>query len=184
MSTTAFWLSLYASVVASVTALWALFRELWVDRPRIDVTPEEAWLVPVKGEARPLIVKGERTLRTMGVPATVRKPVLTVRVRNRGRRDATVDSVNQVIAGGGFNVFSDLLPQVPFATPAERSFTLAMGQDGGYTHGDVSLKRFFVVDGAGRVHPLRERYRQRLHRIVHLSKATFPTTEEPRELEQ
>jgi hypothetical protein len=55
----AVWLGLYASAVASITGLWALFRELWIERPRIDVAPEEAWLVRVKGQERPLIVKGE-----------------------------------------------------------------------------------------------------------------------------
>jgi hypothetical protein len=40
------------------------------------------------------------------------------------------------------------------------------GLQGGYTKGQLPLKRWFVVDGAGRVHPLRERYRQRLQRLV------------------
>jgi hypothetical protein len=49
-----------------------LFRELWIERPRIDVTPEEAWLVAVKGQARPLFVKGERTLQAMDIPPSAR----------------------------------------------------------------------------------------------------------------
>jgi hypothetical protein len=65
-------------VVASVTGLWALFREIWIERPRIDVTIEEAWLVPVKGQDRPLIVKGEAILQRMGVPETARRPILTL----------------------------------------------------------------------------------------------------------
>jgi hypothetical protein len=164
----AFWLGIYASAVASVTALWSLFRELWIERPRIDVTPEEAWLVRVKGQTRPLLVKGEATLKTMGVPQSACTDVLTVIVRNRGRRDAAIETVNQVIeeGRGRVNVFGDLLPQTPFLVPAERSSTLVMGQTGGYKHGSLRLKRFFVVDGAGRVHPLRERYRQRLRRIL------------------
>jgi hypothetical protein len=43
----AFWLGLYASAIASATALWALFRELWLERARLDVIPEDAWLVRV-----------------------------------------------------------------------------------------------------------------------------------------
>ena len=93
----AFWLGLYASVIASVTALWALFRELWIDRPRIDVIVKEAWIVNVKGQERKMIVRGESTLQTMGVPNSARRPILEVEVRNRGRRDATIDSVSQVI---------------------------------------------------------------------------------------
>ena len=178
----ALWLGLYASVVASVTGLWALFREIWIERPRIVVTVEEAWLVRVKGHDRPLIVKGETALQTMAIPASARTPILTVGIRNRGRRDASIDSVNQVIGLGRVNVFSDLLPQVPFLIPAERSFTLVLGKDGGYAHGDIRLERFFVVDGAGRLHPLRERYRQRLSRVLRLSKGNLPSPE-PRELE-
>jgi len=179
----AFWLGLYASAVASITGLWALFRELWIERARIDVAPEDAWLVRVKGQERPLIVKGEDTMRTMQVPDSARRPILTVKVRNRGRREATIDSVNQVIAGGKINVFGDLLPQVPFLIPAERGSTLVMGKDGGYAHGDIRLKRFYVVDGAGRIHPLRERDRQRVRRIDSLSKPNQKPSE-PLELEE
>jgi chaperonin GroEL len=101
---------------------------------------------------------------------------------------ATINSVNQVIRGGDergprISVFGDLLPQVPFLIPAERGFTLVMGQDGGYAHGETSLERFYVVDGAERIHPLRERYPQRLRRILRLPKPTLPPAE-PRELEQ
>jgi len=40
------------------------------------------------------------------------------------------------------------------------------GGAGGYTPGDLPLRRWTVTDGAGRVHPLRERYRQRLERAI------------------
>jgi hypothetical protein len=119
----------------------------------------------------------------MQVPDSARRPILTVKVRNRGRREATIDSVNQVIAGGKINAFGDLLPQVPFLIPAERGSTLVMGKDGGYAHGDIRLKRFFVVDGAGRIHPLRERYRQRVRRVIGPSKPNQEPSE-PLELEE
>ncbi len=160
----AFWLSLYATAVASVTALWSLFRELWQERPRLDVVPSEAWLVPVRGEPRPMIVRGEKTLDTMGVPAGARKPVLELTIRNRGRRDAKVQQVLQAKNRNVSNVFGDFMPYLPFLVPAEATVNLVHGKDGGYTHGDVKLKRFYVVDGANRVHPLSERYRQRLAR--------------------
>jgi hypothetical protein len=179
----ALWLGLYASAVASVTGLWSLFRELWIERPRLTVTPDEAWLVRVKDQERPLVVKGEQQMRTMEVPDSARLPVLVVTVRNKGRRDAVIEVASQMLADGRSNVFGDLLPQVPFPIPAERSATLAIGQGGGYAHGDIPLKRFYVVDGAARIHPLRERYRQRLWRAVHRSRLTLPPGE-PRELEQ
>jgi hypothetical protein len=44
------------------------------------------------------------------------------------------------------------------------SMTLIHGQHGGRT--DLPTKRWFVQDGALRIHPLRERYRQRVERVV------------------
>jgi hypothetical protein len=110
------------------------------------------------------------------VSLTARQPVLTVTVRNRGRRDSTIETVAQVIEGGGakVNVFDDLQPSLPFWLPAERSHVLAMGQQGGYEHGDIALKRFNVVDGAGRIHLLSERLRQRLSRLFRRSRSTPP----------
>ena len=72
---------------------------------------------------------------------------------------------------------------MPFLITAERSFTLVMGQHGGHAHGEGPLRRFYIVDGTGRIHPLRERYRQRVRRILRLPKPTLPPAE-PRELEQ
>jgi hypothetical protein len=160
----AFWLGLYAGVIASATGLWSLFRELWLERARLDVVPSEAWLVRTTAGGR-MIVKGDDTLQTMGVPASARSPILEVEIRNRGRRDVEIRTIAQRRRGGSF-VFGDLLPQIPFEMPAERTRTVVMGDKGGY-HGDVSPRRFYVVDGANRIHPLSERYRQRLERLLH-----------------
>jgi hypothetical protein len=160
----AFWLSLYATAVASVTALWSLFRELWQERPRLDVEASEAWIVPVKNEARVMVVKGEKTLEAMEVPMGARRAVLLLTIRNRGRRDAKVQNVLQAKNRNVSNVFGDFMSYLPFLVPAETTINLVHGKDGGYVHGDVRLRRFYVVDGANRVHPLRERYRQRLAR--------------------
>jgi hypothetical protein len=179
----AFWLSLYATAVASVTALWSLFRELWQERPRLDVEASEAWLVPVKGEPRPMVVRGEKTLDTMGVPAGARRPVLELTIRNRGRRDAKVQLVMQAKSRNVSNVFGDFMLYLPFSVPAETTVNLVHGKDGSYAHGDIKLKRFYVVDGANRVHPLRERYRQRLARPFR-RRPSVTEPEQPRELEE
>jgi len=177
----AFWLGLYAGVVASATGLWTLFRELWLERARLVVTAEEAWLVPVKGQARPLVVKGEEMLKTMAIQDHQRTPILTVKILNRGRRDARIETISQFIEGGKSHAFGDLLPQLPFIVPAEQSAVVAIGKDGGYAHGDIALDRFYAVDGADRIHPLSERYRRRLRRLLRRSKPL--TSGKARELE-
>jgi hypothetical protein len=175
----AFWLGIYASAVASVTALWSLFRELWVDRPRILVMPEESWRVHNKGEKWLIVADAALPTVAPGAPKT---PILEVTIRNKGRRDATIESVSQLRPDGRSNVFQDFLLQLPITIPAEQKKTIVNGGYGGYVHGQ-SLKRFYAVDGAGRIHPLRERYRQRLSCVLHLSKPTLPPAE-PRELDQ
>ena len=159
----AFWLAIYASAIASATGLWSLFRELWLERARLSITPLESWLVATT-RATSLIVRGKDTLQTMGVPVGARKPVLQLIIRPRGRRDAHILSISQVSPEGKQTVFGDLLEHLPLEIPAEQTKTLLIGHEGGYEHGDIRLGRFFVVDGASRVHPLRERYRQRLSR--------------------
>jgi hypothetical protein len=97
----AFWLGLYASLVASLTALWALFRELWVDRPRILVRPAEAWLVKLTDVDKHLIVQGRTStegreqVEKMGDNVVAKTEILVVNLRNRGRRDATIEHVLQ-----------------------------------------------------------------------------------------
>jgi len=59
-------------------------------------------------------------------------------------------------------MFADLMGQVPFELPAETSKTLVIGAQGGYEHGNIAPRRFYAEDGAGRVHPLRARWRIRL----------------------
>ncbi len=110
---------------------------------------------------------GDDTLRPMGGPAGGRTPILEVVIRNRGRRDAEIRTIAQARPSGGVHVFGDLLPQIPFEIPGERTRVLVMGDRGGYSHGDVTPTRFYVVDGADRIHPLRERHRQRLERLLH-----------------
>jgi hypothetical protein len=58
----------------------------------------------------------------------------------------------------------------PMMLDEAQSHTLTHGQDGGHVTGELATTRWFVVDGGGRVHPLRERYRQRVEGVVF-----FPT---------
>jgi hypothetical protein len=159
------YLGIYASIIATLTGLWALFHNIFRDRARVTVKVFQAYRVKVKDDPQWLIIRGEDTLRTMGITSAMRRPVLDVEIRNRGRRDIHIDDVAQARLGGSFK-FGDLRNQVPFDLLAESRKTLILGAEGGYEHGDIRLKRFFAVDGAGRIHPLRERWRQRLARPV------------------
>jgi hypothetical protein len=161
----AIYLGIYATVVSTAAGLWALFSGIVRDRARITVRAVEAYIVTsTQGQ---ILVEGEDTLETMGVTPRQRIPVLKIVVRNRGRRDAQVENVSQTRRGTGGYVFGDLANQVPFDLPAEHSKTLVLGAQGGYQHGTIPTRRFYVVDGADRVHPLRQRYRRRAARIAY-----------------
>jgi hypothetical protein len=160
----AIYLSIYASVVSTAAALWALFSGVVRDRARIDVEATEAFfLVTNKGQQ---VIKAEDTLDNMGVPPELRREVLRVVVRNRGRRDARIEKIGQLTLTGA-RMFGDISDQVPFDLKAETSKVLLLGVDGGYQHGDISPRRFYAEDGAGRRHPLWMRWRIRLEMIAY-----------------
>jgi ribosomal protein S12 len=59
---------------------------------------------------------------------------------------------------------------VPFDLAAGHSQTVVHGRQGGHSHGDIPLRRFYVVEGAGRTHPWTERWRQRAERVIYWRK--------------
>ncbi|OAI55459.1 hypothetical protein AYO48_03660 [Gaiella sp. SCGC AG-212-M14] len=156
----AIYLGIYASVVSTAAGLWALFAGIFRDRARITVKTNEAYRVSTsKG---PMIVKGEDTLATMGVQAGQATPILHVVVRNRGRRQARIENVSKMRWAGAW-IFGELAGRIPFDLSPETSEGLVLGED-------PELGRrwgFYVVDGAGRVHPLRYRYLRRLTFILY-----------------
>jgi hypothetical protein len=162
----AIYLGIYASVVSTAAGLWALFAGVFRDRARITVRANEAYLVSTPyGQ---MIVRGEDTLATMGVAKTQRTELLELVVRNRGRRPARIENVSKVRGlGVGRLVFGELARAVPFDLPAETSHTLTIGTAGDYSRGEHGRYGFYVVDGAGRVHPLRHRYAFRIAFVVY-----------------
>ena len=56
------------------------------------------------------------------------------------------------------SVFGDFVKQVPFDLSPGHSQTVVHGWEGGHSHGDIPLRRFYVVEGAGRIHPWTARY--------------------------
>jgi hypothetical protein len=160
----AIYLGIYASVVSTAAGLWALFSGVFRDRARIQVKASEAYFVVTpKGQ---FVVTAEDTLQTMGVKPHQRREILRVVVRNRGRRPAKIEQAGQATLKGAM-LFGDFSGQVPFELDAESSRTLVIGADGGYAHGEIRARRFFVEDGAGRKHPLRARWRLRLETVAY-----------------
>lgn len=94
-----------------------------------------------------------------------------VKVTNRGRRAVNVDHASYVAhpVRGIHAVSNDLMQQLADRPRLEesQSITLVHGQLGGYRHGQLPTKRWYVQDGAGRIHPLRERYRLRVERVLY-----------------
>jgi len=165
-ASTAFWLGLYASAVSSAVALMTLYGLIFM---RIKVVARDAYAVKVKGTAREMIVYGDDTLKTMGVPRSGATPMLAVTVKNRGRQPVQIDTVSRV-AGIKHHVFGDFMAQVPFELAPGHSKTVVHGRQGGHNHGDIPLSRFYVVEGAGRIHPWTERWRQRVERLIYRRK--------------
>ena len=143
-------LALYASIVATIDGSWTLYHGVVRDRPRIVVRA-------YRGEAVPT-----------GIGA--RQPLFMVTVSNRGRRAVNIDTISRLerLVRGTSILTVDFMEQLA-AKPRldeSQSLTFVHGQRGGYQHGDLPTSRWYVVDGAGRIHPLRERYRQRLVAFV------------------
>jgi hypothetical protein len=140
-------IAIYAALVASFDLVWTLYAGAIRDRARIVVRVAEANMIPAVGAST---------------------PVFSVDVSNRGRRPTTIRSVSRVsrMTTGVMEMSADIAHQTPVRLEEGQSHTFHHGLLGGYAHGDLSLRRWFVTDGAGRVFPLRERYRQRVERVI------------------
>ena len=76
--------------VFSVEERAQLLREAVNGDARVTVKVFQAYRVKVKDDPQWLIIRGEDTLRTMGITSAMRRPVLDVEIRNRGRRDIRI----------------------------------------------------------------------------------------------
>jgi hypothetical protein len=161
----AFFLGIYAGSVSTLGTLWVLWSGVFLDRSRIVVIPREAAAIPGKGRIGTLLIdrreSGIKRHIEAGHPYT---QVLRVDVKNRGRRSAQIIQVAQVTPPHR-SVFADFQPQLPIDLLPGHGDFLVNGAEGNYEWGTVPLKRFYALDGAGQIHPLRERYRQRLERL-------------------
>jgi hypothetical protein len=86
------------------------------------------------------------------------EPVFRVLIRNRGRQGVTIAEVWQARAFEPHRRFELAYPVSPYANPGHTLNLPARRKE----LETATPRRFFVVDAAGRVHPLRERWRMRL----------------------
>jgi hypothetical protein len=139
-------LAVYAAIIATLNGAWSLFHAIVRDRARIVVKVSDSRVIP------------------MGTP------MLDVTVSNRGRRTVYITKVAPVASAvrGGHLLSVDFMQQLsPHPRLAEgESKSFYHGMHGGYAPGDLGMNRWFVRDGAGRIHPLHERYRQRLEASI------------------
>src|SRR5262249_19794294 len=153
-----FWLALYASVLSSLVALVTLYGEIF---NRIRVVAREDYFIPTGGAGGGFIVHGEDTLEGMGAPRALAGPGLTVGISNRGRQTVQIRAVSKAYPVKR-ELFKDIMQQLPITIEAGHATQVVNGKEGGYAHGGLSMRRFYVVDGAGRVYPYHERWRQRV----------------------
>src|SRR4051812_37753193 len=103
LTTIALVLGLYATGVSTIVALVTLYGEVFA---RVDVIAREAYLVPVEGR-QALIVVGDDALQAIGGADAARLDVLTIAIRNRGRRPVQIRVVSKV-GDDGFYTLDDL----------------------------------------------------------------------------
>jgi hypothetical protein len=160
-----FGLTIYATVVATVLALWTLFVEVF---QRVSVHAQEMFLVKRNGRQ---VRMSPGVAEDLGIPEADRRPILTITVRNRGRRAVQIEALRKRYW------FSHT--QTTFSTDTFGALpaTIEPGHSGHFNEGDTTttyvhgslgrLSRFYAVDGAGRVYPLRERWLQSLENVLY-----------------
>jgi hypothetical protein len=147
-------IAVYGAVVATISAAWSIAWTIYSgvlrDRARVKlaVYDAEAW--------------------DPGFDHAL--DAISFAVYNRGRRTIHVSDLVRVssVLRGTRELSFELQRQVKANPTIEegRGRSFHLGGDGNYTHGDLSLKRWHVVDESGRVYPLRERSRQRAECVV------------------
>jgi hypothetical protein len=161
-------LAVYASVVGTLNGAWVLYHGVVRDRPRITVRSYRSEAIPVGGGPH--------------------QPMFSVWVSNRGRRPVNIEGVAYLgkVVRGTQMYSMDIMGQLaqPIRLDESQAHTFVHGQFGGYQPGDLPTKRWFVTDGAGRVHPLRERYRQAALAFIFWPVRRFLNWRERRERER
>jgi hypothetical protein len=155
------WLGVYSTIVSTAVALLTLFGEIF---PRVRVEASERLLVTVSG--KPMLVSDRATVATMGGAPNAGREVLAITVRIRGRRDFRIENVVRRV-GLGRELLADASQQIPGNVLPGHSANIVNGAQGGYKHGDISPRWWYVVDGGDRIYPLRIRSLLRLEDVLY-----------------
>ena len=157
VASVALWLGIYSTVVSTAVALLTLYAEVFL---RVKVVVGSGFYGSDKGPAF--------HERSDDFPATGQKiePVFGVHVRNRGRQAVYVATIHQARATEPHRAL--LWVAHPYAGPGyvEPNTTIRFIVGGEWTPENTKPRRFFVVDGVGIVHPLRERWRMRIEDVL------------------
>lgn len=148
-------LAVYASVVGTLNGAWVLFHGVVRDRPRVVVRAYRSEAIPVVGGPR--------------------QEAFSVFVANRGRRPINIDAIARLgkpVRGTQEHVVEFMQQLAPSPRLEESQSRTFHGKRIG-----LPTTRWFITDGAGRVHPLRERYRQRVLAFVFWAPPTLPELE-------
>src|SRR4051794_12662649 len=112
-------LAVVGATTGTIGALWALFLSVVYDRARVTVSVAEAWSVAANGRAR--------------------RPIVWVKVRNKGRRVTHIENVSRVVsAWRNLNEMSaDIAFQLtrPVRLEEGQAHSFTHGGAGGYEHG-------------------------------------------------
>jgi hypothetical protein len=143
-------IAVYGSIIATLNGVWTLYHGIVRDRPRVGLS----------------VAEGE----TLYAGVMAGDPALMIRVWNRGRRDFSIDQISrQLSLLRGTRMWVREIAQAVEAGPSKfgdgDGHTYIFGP-AGYSRSKFPPSRWFVVDGAGRIYPLRERYRQRAEAAV------------------
>lgn len=153
----ALWLGVYSTVVSTAVALLTLYAEVFL---RVNVLARPGFWGSDGGPAFHDLSEE--------FPATGQKPehVFGVYVRNRGRQTIYIASVHQARSTEPHRTLSWVAH--PYSGPGyvEPNTTIRFTIGGEWTPNNTTTKRFFVVDGVGVVHPLRERWRMRVEDVL------------------
>lgn len=146
-------IAIYGAVVATLSAAWTLYSGLIRDRPRVKlvVYDEDAWDEGFEHS----------------------EDAVAFRVSNRGRRPIHIGDIVRVssLLRGTMAISMELQRAIrdhPEGVTMEegQGRTYRLGGYGDYQHGELPLRRWQVHDQAGRIYPLRERYRFRVERFL------------------
>lgn len=161
----ALYLGVYSTVISTFVALLSLYGQLF---QRIAVGASEDFLVSLEGGR--ILVMGRDAVEEQGdIPIAATRPVLTIRVRNRGRQPVQVRTISKAYwFSVGRQIFDEPLAVLPFVVEPGQYQDVQVGVTHDFAHGELGrISRFYVVDGADRTYPLRERWLQKAEDVVY-----------------